>query len=114
MHNDHEPNTVTVSELRLTLAAVLDRVGHGERLTVTRDGEPVAVLLPTNEAYWCAALAARFRGHLPPFTPEALDAWIADVMARADLSELMEPVGDGRIGNAVIALPRCEGSACGR
>ena len=37
------------------------------------------------------SLAARFRGHLPPFTPEALDAWIADVMGRMDLSELMEP-----------------------
>jgi antitoxin (DNA-binding transcriptional repressor) of toxin-antitoxin stability system len=83
---------VTVSELRLSLAAVLERVDKGERFTVTRDGELWAVLLPTNEALWCEALAARFRGHLPPFTPEALDAWIADVMARADLSGLMEPV----------------------
>lgn len=90
MDNAHE---VSVSELRLTLAAVLDRVDKGERFTVTRDGEPWAVLLPTNEALWCEALAARFRGHLPPFTPEALDAWIADVMARADLSELVEPAG---------------------
>jgi antitoxin (DNA-binding transcriptional repressor) of toxin-antitoxin stability system len=71
------------------LPPVLDRVDKGERFTVTRDGEPWAVLLPTNEALWCEALAARFRGRLPPFTQEALGAWIADVMARADLSELL-------------------------
>jgi len=52
-----------------TLAAVRDRVEHGRRLTVTREGESVAALLPTNQAYWCAALAARFRGHLPPSRP---------------------------------------------
>ena len=83
--------SLSASELRLSLAAALDRVERGERLAVTRGGERVAVLLPTDEAAWCAALAARFRERRPPFTQAALDAWMADVMARMDLSELLEP-----------------------
>lgn len=82
---------VTVSELRLSLAAAWDRVERGERLTVTRDGEPVAVLLSPDEAAWCAAVATRFRDRRPPFTQAALDAWVADVLARMDLSDLLEP-----------------------
>lgn len=87
----HTTQPVSVSELRLSLAAALDRVERGERLTVTRDGEPVAVLLTPDEAAWCAALAARFRDRRLPFTQPALDAWVADVLARMDLSELLEP-----------------------
>ncbi len=83
--------SVAVSELRLSLAAALNRVERGERLTVTRGGEPVAVLLSPDEAAWRAALTACFRDRRPPFTQAALDAWVADVLARMDLSELLEP-----------------------
>lgn len=46
----------------------------GERLTVTRYGEPVAALLSPDEAARCAVLADRFRDPRPPFTRVALDA----------------------------------------
>lgn len=39
-------NDVTVRELRHRSARVLRRVGRGESLTITRDGEPVATLSP--------------------------------------------------------------------
>lgn len=38
--------TVTVRDLRNNSAAVLGRVGQGETLTVTRDGQPVATVAP--------------------------------------------------------------------
>ncbi|XPP26697.1 MAG: type II toxin-antitoxin system Phd/YefM family antitoxin [Leucobacter sp.] len=38
--------TVTVRELRNDSARVLARVAHGERLTVTKDGDPVAAVIP--------------------------------------------------------------------
>ncbi len=39
-------SNVTVRELRNKSADVLARIGRGEQLTVTRDGEPVALMLP--------------------------------------------------------------------
>lgn len=87
---------IPVSELRVKLPAVLDGVERGERVAVTRDGEPVAMLLSPDEAAWCAALAARFRDRRPPLTQAALDAWTANVLARMDLSDLMEPAADAR------------------
>ena len=37
--------SVTVSEARATLPALLDRVAEGEEVTLTRHGKPVGVLL---------------------------------------------------------------------
>jgi len=65
-------------------------VGNGERFTVTRDGEPVAALLSTDEAAWCAALDRRFRDRLPPFTQEALDGWLSQVLMPLELDELLQ------------------------
>lgn len=87
----HTMQSVSVSEQRLSLAAALDRVEQGERLIVTRDGQPMAALLSPDEAAWCTALATRFRDRRPPFTQPVLDAWVADVPARMDLSDLLEP-----------------------
>ncbi len=50
----NEPHRVSVSGLRLSLAAVLNHVERGERFTVTRDGEPVAALVSPDDAAWCA------------------------------------------------------------
>lgn len=36
---------MTVSEARAALPAVLDRVGAGEEITITRHGKPVAVVV---------------------------------------------------------------------
>jgi prevent-host-death family protein len=37
---------VSISEARRGLGHLLDRVGHGERITITRRGVPVAELRP--------------------------------------------------------------------
>jgi prevent-host-death family protein len=41
-----EPAKITARELTRNASRVLDRVEHGERLTVTRDGEPIAEIIP--------------------------------------------------------------------
>jgi prevent-host-death family protein len=72
---------VSVRELRNEGGAVLDRVVGGERLTVTRDGHPVAELRPVHSAPLRAqALLERWR-RLPPVDPDAL---------RADLDDLLD------------------------
>jgi prevent-host-death family protein len=70
----------TVRELRNQGGQVLDRVMAGERVTITRDGRPVAVLIPIPRKPLSAdALVARFRT-LPPMNPlrlrEDIDAII--------------------------------------
>jgi len=37
--------SLSVSEARASLPQILDRVGDGEEVTITRHGEPVAVIL---------------------------------------------------------------------
>lgn len=50
---------------------MLDRVMAGEHVTITRDGEPVARLVPMGRRPLSAsALVARFR-RLPPIDPVA-------------------------------------------
>lgn len=59
----------TVRELRNQGGRVLDRVLAGERVTITRDGEPVAQLVPLRRtALSAAALVERFR-RLAPVDP---------------------------------------------
>lgn len=41
-----EPVSVSARELSRRAASVLDRVESGERLIVTRDGEPIAEIIP--------------------------------------------------------------------
>jgi prevent-host-death family protein len=43
-------NIVTARDLSRRAAAVLDRVEHGERLTITRDGEPIAEIVPIDRS----------------------------------------------------------------
>ncbi len=82
---------VSAADLRRHLADVLNRVQAGERITVTRGGELAAVLMPVDDAAWAATLADRFRSRERPFTQEALDAWVAGLLDRLDLSDLFEP-----------------------
>ncbi len=59
-------------ELRNQGGHVLDRVAGGERVTITRDGRPVARLEPIGrEPLTTAALIDRFRA-LPPMDPQRL------------------------------------------
>ena len=60
----------TVRELRNQGGQVLDRVLAGEEVTITRDGKPVAQLVPIGRTPLSAtALVARFR-KLPPVDPK--------------------------------------------
>jgi prevent-host-death family protein len=63
---------VTVRDLRNHGGEVVNRVLRGERLTVTRDGQPVAELRPLpRPGLEAAALLQRWR-HLPAVDPERL------------------------------------------
>lgn len=70
----------SVRDLRNKGGEVLDRVLAGERVTVTRDGRPVAELRPLPGARLGApALVERFR-RLPPLDPDRLRADIDAVI----------------------------------
>lgn len=71
---------VTVRELRNHGGDVLDRVTHGEALTVTRDGRPVAELRPLpRQPLPAPILLARWR-RLPTVDAAALRDDIDTVM----------------------------------
>ncbi len=73
---------VTIRDLRNHGGEVVDRVAGGERLTVTRAGKPVALLLPLRRTTLAApALLARWR-RLPPVDPGAL---------RRDIDAVIDP-----------------------
>ncbi len=72
---------VTVRDLRNHGGDVIDRVVHGERVTITRGGKPVADLRPYIGSKLSAeALLARW-SHLPVIDPAA---W------RSDLDEIFD------------------------
>ena len=79
--------SVTVRDLRNHGGEVLDRVEAGERVTVTRNGRPVAELVPlprrplSNEE-----LVAR-AANLPPVDPAALRADVDALLDTAFLAE---------------------------
>ena len=70
----------TVRDLRNQGGRVLDRVAAGERVTITRDGRPVARLEPAARGRLSAdTLVGRFR-RLPPVDPRQLRAEIDAVL----------------------------------
>ena len=72
---------VTIRDLRNHGGDVIDRVVAGEELVVTRDGRPVAVLIPVQrQALSAQALVARWR-RLRPVDP---------VQFRADVDDLLD------------------------
>ena len=73
---------VTIRELRNRGGDVIDRVERGERITVTRDGRPVAELSPVNRPRLTAkSLLARWQ-RLPAIDSKKF---------RADLDEVIDP-----------------------
>jgi prevent-host-death family protein len=73
-------DTVTIRDLRNHGGEVVGRVEAGERVTVTRDGRPVAELRPLrSRGISAAALIERWR-HLPAVDPGALRRDIDDVI----------------------------------
>ena len=74
--------SIPVRSLRNESADVLQRVGRGERVTVTKDGTPVAVLSPVpRPPLGPSALVERFRS-LPPVDAAGL---------RRDIDDLIDP-----------------------
>jgi prevent-host-death family protein len=63
---------VTIRELRNHGGDVVDRVAAGERLTVTRDGRPVAELRPYRATPLSAAVLLRRWRRLPILDAESL------------------------------------------
>ena len=64
----------TIRDLRNHGGEVIDRVRAGERITITRDGEPVAELRPlARRPLAAAALVELFRA-LPPVDPRRFRA----------------------------------------
>lgn len=71
----------TIRDLRNHGGEVIDRVRAGERITITRDGEPVAELSPLpRRPLDAATVIARFSG-LPVVDPDRL---------RADIDALID------------------------
>jgi len=63
---------VSIRDLRNHGGEVVDRVQAGEQITITRDGRPVAVLVPvTATSVPVEQLLARWR-RLPPVNPVSL------------------------------------------
>lgn len=73
---------VTIRELRNKGGEVVDRVVAGEVLTVTRDGTPVAQLVPLPRKPLSAAAVLKRHRSLPPMDPETL---------RRDLDDIIDP-----------------------
>jgi prevent-host-death family protein len=63
---------ITIRELRNHGGKVVDRVALGEHLTVTRDGKPVALLLPLDPPPLSSLALADRWASLPPMDPESL------------------------------------------
>jgi prevent-host-death family protein len=77
----HHMSEVTIRDLRNRGGQVVDRVSRGERITITRDGRPVAELRPFAQSKVTAdVLLARWR-HLPVID---LADW------RNDIDELLD------------------------
>jgi prevent-host-death family protein len=71
---------VTIRDLRNKGGEVIDRVVAGEELVVTRDGRPVAVLVPmTRPALSAQALLARW-SRLRPVDPDRFRADVDDLL----------------------------------
>jgi prevent-host-death family protein len=63
---------ISIRDLRNHGGAVIDRVEHGERLTVTRDGRQVAELRPIGRRPLKADVLIERWARLPRFDPGSL------------------------------------------
>jgi prevent-host-death family protein len=71
---------VSIRELRNQGGQVLDRVARGERITITRDGKPVAELRPYARTHVSGrTLLERWR-RLPPIDPATFRADVDQII----------------------------------
>lgn len=71
---------MSIRELRNHGGEIVDRAAGGERITITRDGKPVAELSPVRPELTADVILEKFR-RLPPIDPIAFRA---DVDAAID------------------------------
>lgn len=79
-------------EDRPDLAGLVEHVGYSylrHCVEVRRDGQAVAVLLDPEAARCALAIAERFRERRPPFTQDALNKWLDEVLEGLDVSAFM-------------------------
>lgn len=72
-------SNVSIRELRNNGGEIVDRAAHGERITITRDGKPVARLSPLYPEPTADVILERFRGQAP-IDYEAFRADVDEVM----------------------------------
>ena len=70
---------MSIRELRNQGGEIVDRAAGGERITITRDGKPVAELSPLRPDLTTKVLLERWR-HLPPIDYEQFRADVDEVM----------------------------------
>ena len=70
---------MSIRELRNQGGEIVDRAANGERITITRDGKPVAELSPLRPDLPAEVLLERWR-HLPPIDTEAFRAEVDDFL----------------------------------
>jgi prevent-host-death family protein len=63
---------ISIRDLRNHGGDMVDRVAHGERMTVTRDGKPVALLVPLGREPLSASVLLQRWSQLPPMNPASL------------------------------------------
>jgi len=79
-------------EDRPDLAGLVEHVGYSylrHSVEIRRDGQAVAVLLDPEAARCALAIADRLRNRRPPFTQDALNKWLDEVLAGLDVSDFM-------------------------
>ncbi|WP_239394966.1 type II toxin-antitoxin system Phd/YefM family antitoxin [Frankia sp. CiP3] len=91
--------SINARDLSRRAASVLDRVEHGERLVVTRDGEPIAEIIPIARAQ--RLLARWVRDGLIPEPPPAGYA-TATATAVASAAQGLPSVPAGRTATEVL------------
>ena len=70
---------MSIRELRNQGGDIVDRAANGERITITRDGKPVAELSPLRQEMTTEVLLERWR-HLPSIDYEQFRADVNEVM----------------------------------
>lgn len=70
---------MSIRELRNQGGEIVDRAANGERITITRDGRPVAELSPLHPDLPAEVIFERSR-HLPPIDTEAFRAEVDDFL----------------------------------
>jgi prevent-host-death family protein len=96
-----DQDSIGARDLSRRAASVLDRVEHGERLVVTRDGEPIAEIIPIDRAQ--RALARWVKQGLIPEPPPSGYATAGGVLSQ--VARLLPPAtGEQSATDALLRM----------